>query len=100
MVPDRLGFAFAHGQQFGPLAQKTPQTTVDEAGLVLRCFVLLGGFHGLVDQRVFGVHRFIDFRRQGQRHAQQRIGFGRRWPARQLLAQRFGAAQPAQRMKA
>ena len=67
-----------------------------------------GGLYSLVNQRKSSVGwcgrvRFsIDAAapRQRQHHAQQRIGLGRWRAPDQLLAERFGAAQPAQCVKA
>ena len=113
VVPDRLRMFFRLGHQCVALAQEAAQAAVDEAGLVHRGLVALGGFHGLVHQRVGGVTGTVALRqvagsrvaraafRTGQRQRNTQQGVGLRWrrPLGQLLAQRFGPAKPAQRMK-
>ena len=64
-----------------------------------RSLAAFGRFYGLVHQHIRGVGRVPLIPGECQRDAEQCIGFGWRWAFGQLLAQRFGAAQPAQGVK-
>jgi hypothetical protein len=100
VVPDGLRIFFGQRHQRVLLAQEAAQAAVDETGLVPRGLAAFGRFNGLIDQGVRRVRRVHLRPAQCQHHTKQRIGFGRRWALGQLLAQGFGAAEPAQCVKA
>ena len=86
VVPHSLRVGVGLGNQRIAFPQKTPQATVDEAGLVGGGFAAFGRFDSLVDQRVRCVRSIFFTPYQGENHAQQGIGLWRRRPFGQLLA--------------
>ena len=99
VVPDRLRIFLRQRHQRIALAQEAAQATIDEAGLVPGVFAALGGFNGLVDQRMPGVRRFLLGPDQRKSHTEQGIGIGWRRARRELLTQGLGAAQLPQGVK-
>ena len=87
------------GHQGVALPQKAAQAAVDERRLGPRGGVVLGGFHGLVDQGEGFVRRLVRVPAQRQGRAQQGIS-SRGWRAGgQLAAQGIGAAQLPQHLE-
>ena len=99
VVPHCLRALFSQRYQRITLTQKTSQAAVNKAGLVRRGLAALGGLYCLINQGMRGVGGIGFIPYQGQHHTQQGIGLRRRRSFGELLAQRLGTPQPAQRMK-